>query len=89
MNYQQTPSNTFDQWLPALSNISPVSSDVEFGDEAVLSARQQAKYPCGRGPAKPPQRTTVGIIGGSGAVKNSWPFIVRFFNFLIFAFINN
>ncbi len=73
-NYQQRPPNFFDQWLR--SNISTVSSDGKLFDETLPSARQQQQYPCGRGPATSPQRTTVGIVGGSEAVPNSWPFIV-------------
>jgi hypothetical protein len=78
---QQTPSNTFSGWLSSSpSNIPLNNSDSSLlnfdDDQTLLSSRQQQQYPCGRGPAALPQRQIVGIVGGTEAEKNSWPFIV-------------
>ena len=86
VNYQQqqqTPSNTFySGWISSpSSNIPIINSDsslLNFDDDQTLlsSRQQQQQYPCGRGPAALPQRQIVGIVGGTEAEKNSWPFIV-------------
>jgi hypothetical protein len=50
--------------------------------EAATSKQQQ--IPCGVGPSSPPEKNipTVGIVGGSEAKPNSWPFIVSVDPFL-------
>ena len=94
VNYQQqqqTPSNTFySGWISSPpSNIPIINSDssqstFDADDETLLTSRQQQQFTCGRGPAALPQRQIVGIVGGSEAEPNSWPFIVScsiFFSF--------
>lgn len=93
MNYQQpqqqTPSNTFSGWVSSpSSNIPIINSDssqstFDDDDETLLTSRQQQQFPCGRGPAALPQRQIVGIVGGTEAKKNSWPFIVSCSNFFL------
>ena len=78
MNYQQRPLNIFDRWLYAPSNqlqniVDP--SDVEY-DGRTLFNRAKFQLNCGAGPTSLPQRQIVGIVGGSEAIKNSWPFVV-------------
>jgi hypothetical protein len=94
VNYQQqqqTPSNTFySGWISSPSSNIPIinsdSSPLNFDDDQTLlsSRQQQQQFPCGRGPAALPQRQIVGIVGGTEAKKNSWPFLVScsiFFSF--------
>jgi hypothetical protein len=75
--YQQ-PQPNFPFWPYVL--LQPASSSVpEVKDEPVSSPQsKQQKIACGVGPESPPQRSTpvVGIVGGSEAIPNSWPFIV-------------
>jgi hypothetical protein len=78
MNYQQRPLNIFDRWLHAPPNqlqtiVEP--TDVEY-DGRTLFNRAKFQLACGAGPASLPQRQMVGIVGGSDALKNSWPFVV-------------
>ncbi|EFX79664.1 hypothetical protein DAPPUDRAFT_244718 [Daphnia pulex] len=53
-------------------------SDVENVTAATSADSRQQKIPCGVGPDAPPQRKTpeVGIVGGTEAKPNSWPFMV-------------
>ncbi|EFX79657.1 hypothetical protein DAPPUDRAFT_104231 [Daphnia pulex] len=72
LSYQQQPNFPF--WPYPLYQ-QPASS---FSDVTVNSPQsRQQKITCGVGPASLPQRTTpvVGIVGGSNATRNSWPFI--------------
>nr|CAH0107898.1 unnamed protein product [Daphnia galeata] len=73
--YQQQPNFPF--WPYLLKPASSSVSDVE--DEPVSSPQsKQQNIACGVGPASPPERSTpvVGIVGGTEATPNSWPFIV-------------
>ena len=74
--YQQ-PQPNFPFWPYLLKPASSSVSDVEDDTETFPESKQQ-NIPCGVGPASPPQRSTpvVGIVGGSEAVPNSWPFLV-------------
>jgi hypothetical protein len=76
--YQQQPNFPF--WPYQLQLLKPAGSSVpEVKDEPVSSPQsKQQKIACGVGPESPPQRSTpvVGIVGGSEAIPNSWPFIV-------------
>jgi hypothetical protein len=92
MNYQrqqQTPSNTFSGCVSSpSSNIALINSDsspLNFDDDQTLlsSRQQQQQFPCGRGPAALPQRQIVGIVGGTEAKKNSWPFMVICFMYIL------
>jgi hypothetical protein len=59
----------------------PASSFSDADDVSATSPEsRQQNIACGKGPDAPPQRKnpTVGIVGGSEAVKNSWPFIVSY-----------
>nr|CAH0107899.1 unnamed protein product [Daphnia galeata] len=73
--YQQQPNFPFwpYQWLkPASSSVSEVEDEPETSPQS-----KQQNIACGVGPASPPQRSTpvVGIVAGSEAIPNSWPFI--------------
>jgi hypothetical protein len=53
------------------------------GDDHVAATSpesRQQNIACGVGPESPPQRQTptVGIVGGTEAIPNSWPFVVSF-----------
>jgi hypothetical protein len=84
MNHQQRPLNIFDRWfVPNQLQTIVDPSDVEY-DGRTLFNRAKFQLACGAGPASPPQRQMVGIVGGSDALKNSWPFVVSFcFSYLI------
>jgi hypothetical protein len=74
--YQQQPNFPF--WpYPLYQPASSISDHVENATATSPDSRQQ-NIPCGVGPSSPPQRKnpTVGIVGGSEAKRNSWPFIV-------------
>ncbi|EFX79670.1 hypothetical protein DAPPUDRAFT_319398 [Daphnia pulex] len=76
LSYQPYPNFPF--WpYPHLYKPASSFSDVENVTETSADSKQQ-KIACGVGPASPPQRKnpTVGVIGGSEAKPNSWPFIV-------------
>ncbi|XP_046457593.1 transmembrane protease serine 11D-like [Daphnia pulex] len=80
MNYRQhAPSNIFDRWIYAPSNFElptvAESPNVEY-DGRNLLGKAKFQIACGGGPAALPQRQIVGIVGGSQAAKNSWPFVV-------------
>ncbi len=81
-HYQQQPN--FVSWLYPLYQPA-ISSSVPDGATTSSESKQQ-NIPCGVGPASPPQRKTptVGIVGGSEAVPNSWPFVVSLRNRIIF-----
>ena len=73
--YHQQPNFPF--WPYPL--YQPVSSFSDADDVTATSPEsRQQNIACGKGPDAPPQRKTptVGIVGGSDAVENSWPFIV-------------
>jgi hypothetical protein len=73
------PYPNFPLWPYPLYKPASSFSDVENVTATSPDSRQQ-KIACGVGPASPPQRKTptVGVVGGSEAVPNSWPFIVSF-----------
>jgi hypothetical protein len=74
------PYPDFPFWpYPHLYKPASSFSDVE-NVTATSSDSKQQKIACGVGPASPPKRKTptVGVVGGSEAVPNSWPFIVSF-----------
>ncbi|XP_046459622.1 serine protease 41-like [Daphnia pulex] len=78
LHYLSYPNFPF--WPYPLLNkptISSVSADVKDFAATSPESRQQT-IACGVGPASLPRQTapTVGIVGGSEAEKNSWPFIV-------------
>jgi hypothetical protein len=57
----------------------PASSFSDADDVTATSPEsRQQNVACGKGPTSLPQRKnpTVGIVGGSEAERNSWPFIV-------------
>ncbi len=86
MNYRQhAPSNIFDRWIYAPSNFElptvAESPNVEY-DGRNLLGKAKFQIACGGGPAALPQRQIVGIVGGSEAAKNSWPFVVSDFSHL-------
>ncbi|EFX79661.1 hypothetical protein DAPPUDRAFT_244721 [Daphnia pulex] len=77
--YQQQQPN-FPFWpYPLLkpASISLSAADVDKVTATSADSRQQ-NIACGVGPDAPPQRffPDVSIVGGTEAVKNSWPFIV-------------
>jgi hypothetical protein len=77
--YQQQPNFPF--WPYSLLKPASSNTPADIEDESVISPQsKQQNIACGVGPATPPQRSTpvVGIVGGSDAVPNSWPFIVSF-----------
>jgi hypothetical protein len=74
------PYPNFPFWpYPHLYKPASSFSDVENVTATSPDSKQQ-KIACGVGPASPPQRSfpDVRIVGGSEAVSNSWPFVVRF-----------
>jgi hypothetical protein len=75
LSYQQQPNFPFSPYplyQPAASSFSDITAN---------SPQSRQKITCGVGPASLPQRTTpvVGIVGGSNAIPNSWPFMVSYF----------
>jgi hypothetical protein len=80
--YQQQPNFPF--WPYLLKPASSSVSDVE--DEPETFPQSKQNIACGVGPDSPPQRNTptVGIVGGTEAVPNSWPFVVSLRNCLKF-----
>ncbi|EFX79667.1 hypothetical protein DAPPUDRAFT_225026 [Daphnia pulex] len=76
LSYQPYPNFPF--WPYPL--YKPASSFSDNADDVTATSpnSRQQNIACGKGPDAPPQRKTpdVGIVGGSDAVKNSWPFIV-------------
>ena len=76
MNHQQRPLNIFDRWfVPNQLQTIVDPSDVEY-DGRTLFNRAKFQLNCGAGPTSLPQRQIVGIVGGSEALENSWPFVV-------------
>jgi hypothetical protein len=73
LHYQQQPNFPF--WPYPV--YKPASSDVSNATATSTESKQQ-KIACGVGPPAPPQRKTpsVGIVGGTEATPNSWPFVV-------------
>ncbi|XP_046459639.1 chymotrypsinogen A-like isoform X2 [Daphnia pulex] len=71
------PYPNFPLWPYPLYKPASSFSDVE-NVTATSSDSKQQKIACGVGPASPPKRKTptVGVVGGSEATPNSWPFIV-------------
>ncbi|XP_046645985.1 trypsin alpha-like isoform X2 [Daphnia pulicaria] len=74
------PYPNFPFWpYPPYPLYKPASSFSDADDVTATSPEsRQENIACGKGPDAPPQRKTptVGIVGGSDAVENSWPFIV-------------
>ena len=80
IHYQQTQSlDAFDRWLYDSHNLMQTTADltdVEY-DGRTLFNKGKSRLTCGRGPSTLPQkRQIVGIVGGSEAIPNSWPFMV-------------
>ncbi|XP_046459627.1 trypsin-like [Daphnia pulex] len=72
------PYPNFPFW-PYYPLYKPASSFSDADDVTATSPEsRQQNIACGKGPDAPPQRKnpTVGIVGGSDADPNSWPFIV-------------
>jgi hypothetical protein len=74
------PYPNFPFW-PYYPLYKPTSSFSDADDVTATSPEsRQQNIACGKGPDAPPQRKnpTVGIVGGSDADPNSWPFIVSY-----------
>jgi hypothetical protein len=85
LHYLSYPNFPF--WPYPLHNkptISSVSADVKDFAATSPESRQQT-IACGVGPASLPRQTTptVGIVGGTEAEKNSWPFMVSLYKFYV------
>ncbi|XP_046459623.1 chymotrypsinogen B-like [Daphnia pulex] len=75
---QPYPNFPFWPYYPLYQPASSISDHVENATATSADSIRQQTIACGVGPDLPPKRKnpTVGIVGGSDATPNSWPFIV-------------